>query len=78
MFSVIDKKNCRSVYRISVKGDVEFEYLLKETDEGYDQVVDSYKMNEMEFFEKEEGGIVHSIFLDVSTTKERSNVCLHS
>lgn len=70
IFSVKNDNNEQSFYRVSVEGSVKFQDLWKEGDAKYDQVRNSFWMNELTFHDGEYS-IDHSIIQNISSGKEK-------
>lgn len=71
MFSVVDGENSQSIYRISVEKDVKFAFIMKEGDDNYTRIADTFFMNEIVFKKGSNGIIDHSIIQNVSSGKEK-------
>lgn len=72
-----DERNEPNIYRITLKGDLKFEYLYGENDERYQNIIDGFWINEIEFSKGEGGEIIHSFSQDDSSAKHEGKLqCL--
>lgn len=48
-------------YRVSSKDNVKLQFIYKDTENEYEEVLKKYRINDIEFFEGEDGNVDHSV-----------------